>query len=206
MSVPRAFCGGDDSLMKELTLALTSLLMCACVSSPPIRHFVLDPVAPASAGSQPSGDPLQIASVRLPAALDRPEMVREDTANKLTVSDQDRWGAPLQDMTQRVLSQNLMLRLAPGRVVLPGQPAPAGTAAISVDVVEFGVDAGGNVVLDGNWSIVPSGSDAAVANYRFQLSQRAVPSDFADQAHVMSVLLGQLADAMAGRLDERSLH
>jgi uncharacterized protein len=192
--------------MKQAALALTALLTCACASSPPIHYFVLDPVAPAGAVPQASGDPLQIAGVRLPPALDRPEMVREDAANRLTVSDQDRWGAPLQDMTQRVLSQNLMRRLAPGRVVLPGQPAPAATAAISVDVVEFGVDASGTVVLDGSWSIVPSGSDVAVASYRFRLSQRAVRGDFAEQAHLMSLLLGQLADAIATRAGEHGPH
>lgn len=206
MNAPRASCGGDDGPMKEVTLALTASLMCACASSPPIHYFVLDPVAPAGELSRASGDPLQIASVRLPPALDRRQMVREDTANKLTVSDQDRWGAPLQDMTQRVLSQNLMLRLAPGRVVLPGQPAPAATAAISVDVVEFGVDASGAIVLDGSWSIVPSGSDVAVASYRFQLSERAVNGDFAEQAHLMSELLGHLADAIATKVGERGLH
>jgi uncharacterized lipoprotein YmbA len=132
--------------------------------------------------------------------------VREDSANKLTVSNQDRWGAPLQDMTQRVLSQNLMLRLAPGRVVLPGQPAPARTSTVSVDVVEFGVDAAGAIVLEGSWSIVASGSDVAVASYRFQLRQPAVRGDFAEQAHVMSVLLGQLADAIATKVGEHSLH
>jgi uncharacterized protein len=202
MSAPRALFGDDDGLMKEVTLALTSLLMCACASSPPVRYFVLDPVAPASEAPRASGEPLQIVSVRLPPTLDRLQIVRENTANKLTVSNQDRWGAPLQDMTQRVLSQDLMLRLAPGRVVLPGQPATAGTAAISVDVIEFGVDASGTIVLDGSWSIVPRGSDVAVASYRFELSERVVRGDSAEQAHVMSLLLGQLADSIATKASD----
>jgi uncharacterized protein len=191
--------------MKDVALALGSLLLCACASSPPIRYFVLDPIVPSSEPSQVSGDALQITSVHLPSTLDRLEMVREDAANKLTVSDQNRWGAPLPDMTQRVLSQNLMLRLPPGRVVLPGQPAPAGTSAISVEVVEFGVDASGTVVLEGSWSVVPSGSEEAVATYRFRLGQRAVHPDFVEQAHVMSVLVGELADSIATNGGEHSL-
>lgn len=192
--------------MRVVTPALTALLMCACASSPPVRYYVLDAARPASGVSAAAGGALQIASVRLPPALDRREMVREDTANRLTVSQQDRWGAPLPDMTQRVLSQNLMLRLAPGRVALPGQPAPAGTSAISVEIVEFGADTNGQIVLDGSWSLVPSGSDAPVATHRFQLSQRAVRGDFAEQAHIMSILLGQLADAIAMQVTERGVH
>jgi len=56
------------------------------------------------------------------------------------------------------------------------------------------------LVLEGNWSIVPSGSDASVASHHFQLSRGAVGSDSAEQAQGMSVLLGQLADAMAVEL------
>jgi len=56
------------------------------------------------------------------------------------------------------------------------------------------------LVLEGNWSIVPSGSDASVASHHFQLSRGAVGSDSAEQAQGMSLLLGQLADAMAVEL------
>ena len=190
--------------MKEVTIALTSLLICACASSPPIRFFTLDPIAPAGDVSKVPGDPVQIVSVRLPATLDRRQMVREDAPNKLTISDQNRWGAPLPDMTQRVLSQNLMLRLAPGRMVLADRPAPAGTSSISVEVLQFGTYAADTIVLDGSWSVVPSGTDVAVASHRFQLSQHAASEEYEEQARVMSVLLGQLADSMAHELRTRS--
>jgi hypothetical protein len=47
---------------------------------------------------------------------------------------------------------------------------------------------------------VPSGSDVSVASRHFQLSRGGVGSDSAEQAQGMSVLLGQLADAMAVEL------
>jgi uncharacterized lipoprotein YmbA len=186
--------------MREATISLASLLICACASSPPVRYFILDPVAPARELAVRPADPVQIVSVHLPPALDRRQIVREDAPNKLTVSKQDRWGAPLADMTRRVLSQDLMLRLAPARVVLPDEPAPGGTQAISVDVLEFGVTARGTLVLEGNWSIAPSGSDASIASHHFQLTRGTVRSDSAEQAQGMSVLLGQLADAIAAEL------
>jgi uncharacterized lipoprotein YmbA len=190
--------------MREVTISLTSVLICACASSPPARFFVLDPIAPSGAIVESAADPVQIASVHMPSTLDRREIVREEVANKLTISHQDLWGAPLPDMTQRVLSQDLMLRLPAGQVILPQQPAPADTSSISVDILQFGIDATGTVVLDGSWSIVPSGSEVAAASYRFQLSQRAVAGDYADQARVMSELLGQLADSIVHQLHTRS--
>jgi uncharacterized lipoprotein YmbA len=186
--------------MKEIALSLAALLLCACASSPPVNFFVLDAIVPAGVATNAPGDPLQVTRVHMPATLDRREIVREDAPNKLTISSQNRWGAPLPDMTQRVLSQNLMLRLPAGRVVLPDQPAPDRTSSISVDILQFGADASGTIVLDGSWSVVPSGTEAARASHRFQLSQRAARDDYAEQARVMSALLGQLADAIAHQM------
>ena len=85
-------------------------------------------------------------------------------------------------------------------MVLPGEPARGGTQAISVAVLEFGVTAGGALVLEGNWSSAPSGSEASIASHHFQLTRATVRSDSAEQAQAMSVLLGQLAAAIAAEL------
>ncbi len=190
--------------MRAATISLTSLLMCACASSPPVRYFILDPVAPGDSVHRTPADPVQIASVHVPPALDRRQMVREDVPNRLSVSKEDRWGAPLADMTQRVLSENLMMRLAPGRVVLPGEAAPARTSAISVQLLEFGARAGDGITLEGNWSLVPAGSDVAIAHYHFNLTQNGVGSRPEAQAQAMSRLLGELADSMAAELEKAS--
>jgi uncharacterized protein len=186
--------------MRMTTILLLSPLLCACASSPPVRFFVLDPAAPASGTGREPGAAVQIASVHIPATLDRRQMVREEAPNKLTVSGQNRWAAPLADMTQAILSQDLSLRLAPGRLVLPEQPPPPGTSALSVDIVQFGPDARGSVVLDGSWSLVPGGAELAVASFPFHLSQPSSSGDYAAQARAMSILLGRLADSMASAL------
>ncbi len=202
MSVRRASSGVDDAIMRAATISLTSLLMGACASSPPVHYFILDPVAPGDSVPRTPGNPVQIASVHVPPALDRRQIVREDVPNQLTLSREDRWGAPLGDMTQRVLSQNLMMRLAPGRVVLPGEATPAKIDAISVELLEFGARGGGRIALDGNWSLVPDGSDVAVAHYHFHLTRDAIGSGSQAQAQAMSRLLGELADSMAAELSK----
>ena len=197
MTDPRASSEGDDGRLREVAISAISVLIGACVSSPPVRYLVLDPVGVQGEVWQRSGDPVHVTRVHLPSTLDRREVVREEAPNVLTVSKEYRWAAPLQDMAQRVLSQDIVARLTPGKVILPGQPAPAGTGAISVEILEFGVDASGSIVLDGTWSIVPGGSEIPAASYRFQFHQPAMPRDFAAQAQAMSVLLGRLADSIA---------
>ena len=186
-----------------MILPCTCLLIYGCASSPAVHFYALDAVTPAADVAPASGDPVQIASVHMPATLDRRQIVREEAPNRLTISDENRWGAALPDMTHRVLSEDLMLRLPAGRVVLPQQPPTARTGAISVDILSFGVDATGTVVLDGSWSLVPHGEETAGASHRLQLRQPAIHGDYADQARVMSVLLGQLSDSMALELGLR---
>jgi uncharacterized protein len=185
---------------RQAAIALTSLLIGACASSPPVRYFILDPVPPASGAPRPSTNPVQIVTVHLPPALDRRQIVREAAPNQLSVSRQDRWGAPLPDMTQRVLSQDLMLRLSPGAVVLPNEPAPKMSSAVSLDLVEFGVSAAGAVVLEGSWSLLPGGSGGELASHHFRFSRDDAGHDSESQARVMSLLLGQLADSIAAEL------
>ncbi|HVN46132.1 MAG TPA: PqiC family protein [Steroidobacteraceae bacterium] len=186
--------------MKQATLSLLWLLSCGCASSPPVRFFVLDPVAPATPERIPTDHPVQLSGVRVPALLDRRELVREEAPHRLTIDPLERWGAPLADLTERVLSQDLLLRLAPGEFVLADQPPPAGSRTISVQILEFGVDASGKVVLEGSWAIVASGSEAAMESHHFLLSEPGVAKDAAGQARLMSALLGELADSMVRTL------
>jgi uncharacterized protein len=186
--------------MRHAALSLTSLLLCACASSPPVRYFTLDPVAPATSEKVPMADPVQLAGVHLPASLDRREIVRENAPNTLTIDAQDRWGASLSDLTERALSQDLLLRLTPGGLVLTDQPAPQRTRAVSVELLEFGVVASGAVALEGSWAVVPSGSDAATQTHHFLLTARAPTRDSAAEARLMSVLLGRLADSISHSL------
>lgn len=185
--------------MRNVAIIMCSLLLANCASSPPVRYFVLDPVPPAAEVAPPAGAAVQIAEVRLSATLDRRQIVREVAANKLLISNDNRWGAPLPDMTQRVLSQDLMLRLPPGQVVLSEEPAPSGTGSIAVQILQFGV-VGANVVLEGSWSITHGGEDGAAQHHTFHLSASAANTDYAEHAHLMSALLGSLADSMAQTL------
>jgi len=190
--------------MRNATLALCPLIIAACASSPPVRYFVLDPVPTTAEVPVMAGPPVQIVAVRLPATLDRRQMVREDSPNKLVISNENRWGAPLPDMTRRVLSQDLLLRLAAGQTVLPEEPAPNGTNSVAVEILQFGV-AGGNIVLDGSWSMTHGGEDAASLRRSFHLSHPASNTDYAQDAHVMSTLLASLADSMAQTLRSQPL-
>ncbi len=202
LSAPRA----SFAIAAALTAAVIGLT--ACASSPPTQFYSLAPVSAQSPARQ--SDPaashamaLRVAAVHIPPMLDRREVVRRGAGDRLEISGERRWGAPFDEMVQQVLTQNLVERLPPGTVVLPLGPAPSGTASVVVDLLQFQSDAGGTVVLQGSWSLLPAGqsSPALVRDFRYEDSASA--QNFEDEAAAMSRLLGRLADDIASRAAEK---
>jgi uncharacterized lipoprotein YmbA len=97
-------------------------------------------------------------------------------------------------MTQDVLTRDLMARLPAGKVIPPRTVAPSAAYEITVDLLQFGHDATGNVVLEGGWSLYHLGSDTPLLNRDVKLSESPASADYATQVQVMSRLLGRLAD------------
>ena len=137
------------------------LLLAGCLSlgqpSPPSRFYVLR--APMAQGTALPPGPvvgyLQLATVTVPAYLDRPQLVTRSAGDQLHIAPFDRWGEPLAEGSTRVLAEVLRNRL-PGWVVSGGEggaaPASAWRLQVSMDRFE-GVTADRQVVLAAHWSL-----------------------------------------------------
>jgi uncharacterized protein len=185
---------------RAATTALLVMVLGGCRSSPPKHFYVLDPVPPQQRSTPATGTVVQVAAVNIPAALDRQEMVREATTGSLRISDVNRWGAPLADMTQNVLTRDLTERLPAGTVLPPRTNPPRDTFEITVDLLQFGSDATGNVVLEGGWALYRLGSDTPVMNRHVNLTEEVGAVDYGSQVRAMSRLLGRMADDVAHSL------
>jgi uncharacterized lipoprotein YmbA len=185
-------------------LALASLAA-GCASSPPSRFYRLTAVAPGASAPAPGAlrAPVRVAAVHLPATLDREEIVRTAPGNRLEIDGLDRWGAPLDEMAQRVLTEDLIERLPPGSVVLPASPVPIGTGQIVVDLLAFQSTASGRVELQGSWSLVTPQPGSPPLRREVRYHAAAGSSGFDRQAAVMSAMLGRLADDIARSLPRR---
>ena len=190
--------GVRSNPMRSLIVALV-LLLAACASSPPTRFYTLDPV-PARVTLPASGLTLQVAAVHIPGVLDRQEMVRESSPERLQLSDRNRWGAPLAEMMRRVLAQDLAARL-PGSTVLPPETVPpAGTRVLAVDVQRFDAGPSGKIRLEGSWSELAAPSGKPLLTRHVRLTAPAQAGGYRGQAKAMSLLLGRLADRIASSL------
>jgi uncharacterized lipoprotein YmbA len=179
-------------------VVIVAMALTGCASSPKAQFFALTPTEGQQVNAVGVG--VHIEVVHVPPALDDQKIIRESATGKVKASDRNRWAAPLDEMMRQILTQDLSQRMPPGSVLLPEQPAPAGTRRIVLDILHFASDASGNVALTGGWSLLPPESDTPLLNKRVQLSETADPSDYASQVVAMSRVLGHLADGMAREL------
>lgn len=177
-----------------------ALTLTACGHSPPTRYFSLDAVAPSAPLATKAMTPVQLGAVRVPAALDRPEVVAQDAAHRLTVREDDHWGAPLAQMIRRALAQDLLARLPAGTFVLPEAPAPDGARGIVVSVLDLRAGTDGRLTLEGSWTLTAGPSAKAVMTQDVSLSEPMASRDSAAIADAMSRVLGHLADRIAASL------
>lgn len=187
---------------KTTSLLAAALLLTACGHSPPTRYFSLDAVpssAPlATKGAAPRAMPtVQLGAVRVPAALDRPEVVAQDASHRLSVRENDHWGAPLEQLVRHALAQDLLARLPPGAFVLPEAPAPDGTRGIVVTVLDLRANKDGRLTLEGSWTLTAGQPAKALLMQDVALSEPMSSDDSAAIADALSRIIGQLADRIA---------
>jgi len=167
-----------------------------CGSSPPSTFYALS----AESGATKPG-PVHTLKLRRPAIagyLDRQVIVQHVVDHRLGLVDTDRWAAPLDEMLERVLAQDVEQRLT-GSVVFTedGSILADADIAVEVDVRRLDIGDAGQVTLEAEVAIVRGDAHAPLAARTIQLRQ--VPRGTTTTALVsaMSDLVGRLADAIA---------
>lgn len=189
-------------MMRFVAIPLV-LIVWGCGSSPATHFYTLDPVAPGRGGRPGISEPVQVVAVHMPPLLDREEIVRESASNKIAFTSENRWGAPLDEMVRRVLTQDLSDRLPQGSVVLPNDPTPPNARKIVVSVLQFQSDPSGGVVLDGSWSLLKLGAEVPALTRPVYVVEQSGASDYGSQVKAMSQAIGDLADQISTSLAER---
>ncbi|WP_250535743.1 PqiC family protein [Caballeronia sp. AZ10_KS36] len=191
------------TLLTATVLALPFLTGCA--HSPPTRYLALNSV-PAEASSNAvdvSIAPIQLTALRIPAQLDRPELVTRTAPNRYAVSETERWAAPLAELMWDTLARDLQTRLPDGAMIFPDTPAPKGTRALVVTVIDVDAPAEGKVTLQAAWAVTQRRSDAVETSGQATLYAPITGNDGARKAAALSRTLGALADRIVSSLVRR---
>jgi len=176
-------------MRRGITLLFCLSSLTGCGTTPANSYYTLSVCPPSIDESQGHpGSHLALASVRLPALIDRLQVVVRTGPHTVDIEEFDRWAEPLDEMVARVLRQDLDARLGPQVL---GQPI----THLYVAIDEFSPNRDGNVALIGRWWI---GSDdernAPLGMHTFTLTLTANGDQGVQYALAMSLLLGKLAD------------
>ncbi len=179
-------------------LAPLALAAARCASTDPAIYTLR-----AAPGVAMGGGPVAIKIARpgLAGYLDRPEIVRDNAANRLKLDSGERWGEPLGDMVGRVLALDLAQRL-PGSSVFTeaGTISVDPSATVELDIQRFDLDSGGSVVLLVQIAVEQGRSHDPSSTRSVRRTVQPASTLTPDVVAGMSTALGQLADEVAGLL------
>jgi uncharacterized protein len=98
---------------------------------------------------------LGVGPVRLPAYLDRREIVMRVARSRFDLSENDRWAEPLDENLTHVLAQNLSMLLGSDRII--AYPWPFDLKPhyrVEIQVIRFESDSAGEAQLSARWAVI----------------------------------------------------
>ena len=184
-----------------LILALAAGIGCSHPNLEVLHTLGPIPAEPAKTDAPTASIALEVMPVRLPDALQRPQLVTEVGPGTLSLLETHRWGNGLDKDIQRVLVENLSLLTGSNTVVAyPYGERVTATHRLEVDVHRLDGKPGGTLTLQATWMVaLPQGGQALLL--RKTTLQRPVQGQDADAlvaAH--SMILGDLSREIAVEL------
>jgi uncharacterized lipoprotein YmbA len=193
--------------MKQLRLILPLVLILAvpgCGDRPPTQFFTLSPAVTDDMKVYGKFVPVTIGTVTLPETLDRLEIVRSAGSNQIVEAEVARWAAPLDDMTRRILLEDLE-RIMPPRAVHVADSAANDPAidVVNVDVERFESDLSGHIALDADWTITTGDPLRVVGRSEARLTETASDAGYPAMAEAMSRAVSALAQKIAADIPRK---
>ena len=186
-------------------LALLAASLASC-SSPANHYYTLSaqPQAaaePASAAAGLVSRTVAIGEIKLPGALDRPQIARRLGPNQLEFSDYDRWAGPLDSMIRQVLEADLRAALPPVMVLVDDNPSTPANVTIAVDISRFDADNAGRVTLAAGWEKLAKNGAVVGAPRAASIVEPGSGPHTAAVAATMSRALAELAGRIAAGIE-----
>lgn len=189
--------------MKRHFLAIAlGLLACAAAACNPLapqpdrtEYFILSPTAESGAASTASTARLAlgVGPIKFPDYLKRPGVVTRDGADRLLVSDEKRWGEPLDHNFESVLCQNLSQILGTEKIITyPWYSDTHIDYQVEVRVFRFEASADGHSDMTAVWTI-RDGRDGRELASEVSTAHSPVQSGDSAGSAALSQDLGQLS-------------
>jgi uncharacterized lipoprotein YmbA len=178
----------------RIAFLITALLLAGCGASRESRFFSLtETTSPAPRAAVAPARTIALGAVRLPAALDRPQMARRLGSGEISYSESERWAGPLDEMVRQVLTADLDGRLPPGVALVENTTASPADLTISINILRFDAEPAGSVKLDARWETLGRNGSLVGMPRDAKITQPGSGGDGAAIAGTMSRAVDDLA-------------
>lgn len=191
--------------LRWINLLLLAVALAACTStSPSSRFYVLTPIAH-TADTPASGLIIGMGPVRLPAYLDRSQMVSQTDPNQLQMDEFERWAGGLSPNINDVMAENLSRMLGTDKVVTHpwGRAVPV-QYQVALDIRRFEVTQDNKVYLLAQWRLFTDDGRELLEIKRTQLVQPVKDSSYSARAAAQSLALAELARQIADSIRQHA--
>lgn len=148
------------------------------------------------------GPMVGLGPVRIPAYLDRPQIVTATSGQEYRLSEDHRWTERLDENIARVSAQNLSALIPTDRIVMHPWPRESQPdVQVGISIQEMHVDPRGEVRMSALWSLRQGKND--VTHHRFNCHLPASTTDYAQMVEVESQCLIRLNREMAVAIKKR---
>ncbi len=159
---------------------------------------MLQPVKEAQStnASAAKGPLVGLGPIKVPAYLDRPQIVTAATDHEYRLAENQRWAERLDDNIARVSQENLAALVPSDRIVMhPWSRDTKPDVQAAIQIQELHVDPEGHALLVALWSLKSAKGDAV--NHRFSCSIAVSPTDYGQIVGAESECLARLNREMA---------
>lgn len=183
-------------------VVLAFSLIAGCSSSPPVRLYLLEPIAVSADARTSKALTIIVEPVRLAEHLNRNEILTRDVLYRVSAAEYDRWAEPIDYNIASVLAENLALLVPTDSVhTYSGETADQADYSVRVHILRFGTQPNNEVVLRADWTIEDS-SGNRVKHLRSRYSERRRDSEMISMVEALSRNVEQLSRDIANAINE----
>ncbi len=182
-------------MKRARSLGIGSLIVIAAACTlAPIHYHTLAPAPVEPAATPPSSSGVAVASVKIPAQVDRPELVVRERSGEIALLEDEQWIAPLADELRTAISIELIRRLSSADAHGLSDPPPI---TVRIEIERFESAPGDYVLVTAFWHLrVNAGARQEVLACRTQINER-VPNGIPALVRGHQQAAARIADMIA---------
>lgn len=187
-------------MIRAFPLLLLLSLGCFPGTRPQVWHSP-QPVPAVPAGAPRPDLALEVLPLRVPEALQRPQLVLVTGPGTYEVSEVHHWANGLEGDLQRVLVENLGRLLGSGNVVAaPGGSTVKAALRLDLEVLQCEGRPGGSLILRASWCVLGPGKQPLarqVASFEVPVPGKDIPALVRAHSTAMGLLARDIVKGLA---------